>query len=110
MAVANDYYTYRVLWSNEDKEYVGLCAEFPSLSWLAETQEEAFLGIRGVVGEVVSDMQLNGEPIPEPIVTKRYSGHILVRVPPEVHQTLALEAAESNISLNRLVNAKLTTP
>ncbi len=109
MAVANDYYTYRVLWSNEDKEYVGLCAEFPSLSWLAETQEEAFLGIRGVVGEVVSDMQLNGEPKPEPIATKRYSGHILVRVPPEVHQTLAIEAAESNISLNRLVNAKLTT-
>ena len=110
MAVANDYYTYRVLWSNEDKEYVGLCAEFPSLSWLAETQEEAFLGIRGVVGEVVSDMQLNGEPIPEPTVTKRYSGHIMVRVPPEVHKTLAVEAAESNISLNRLVNAKLTTP
>ena len=27
-------YTYRVLWSEEDAEFVGLCAEFPSLSWL----------------------------------------------------------------------------
>ena len=26
-------YTYRVKWSAEDNGYVGLCAEFPSLSW-----------------------------------------------------------------------------
>ena len=36
-----DKYTYRVTWSEEDQEYVGLCLEFPSLSWLAESQEEA---------------------------------------------------------------------
>ncbi len=33
-----DRYTYRVTWSEEDQEYVGLCAEFPGLSWLEETQ------------------------------------------------------------------------
>lgn len=27
-----EHYTYRVTWSAEDEEYVGLCAEFPSLS------------------------------------------------------------------------------
>jgi predicted RNase H-like HicB family nuclease len=26
-----DKYTYRVTWAEEDGEYVGLCAEFPSL-------------------------------------------------------------------------------
>ena len=31
----NEHYTCRITWSEEDKEYVGLCAEFPSLSWLA---------------------------------------------------------------------------
>ena len=40
-----DKYTYRVMWSEEDGEYVGLCAEFPSLSWLAKTQKEALAGI-----------------------------------------------------------------
>ena len=30
-----DKYTYRVMWSDEDEEFVGLCAELPSLSWLA---------------------------------------------------------------------------
>ena len=52
-----DHYTYRVTWSAEDEEYVGLCAEFPSLSWLAPTQEEAFSGIRVLVADCVVDMQ-----------------------------------------------------
>ncbi len=41
----NDHYTYRVTWSDDDNEYVGLCAEFPSLSWLAGTQQAAEEGI-----------------------------------------------------------------
>ena len=41
-----NYYTYRVTWSSEDNEHVGLCAEFPSLSWLAPSPEKALSGIR----------------------------------------------------------------
>jgi hypothetical protein len=37
MVQQNDKYTYRVTWSEDDNEYVGLCAECPSLSWLADT-------------------------------------------------------------------------
>ena len=50
------HYTYRVTWSPEDSEYVGLCAEFPSLSWLAKTPEAALKGIQKVVADVVADM------------------------------------------------------
>ena len=49
-------YTYRVMWSAEDNEYVGQCAEFPSLSWLDADQSKAFSGIVNVVAEVVADM------------------------------------------------------
>ena len=108
MTLPNDRYTYRVTWSEEDEECVGLCAEFPSLSWLAASPEDALAGIRSVVAEVVADMQANGEPVPEPIATRRYSGHFMVRVPPELHRRLALEAAEAGVSLNRLASAKLT--
>jgi len=103
----NDHYTYRITWSEDDNEYVGLCAEFPSLSWLAKTPEEALKGIRKVVSDVVEDMQTNKETIPEPIACKHYSGHFVVRVPPEVHRSLAIKAAEEGISLNRLVSSKL---
>lgn len=62
----NNHYSYRVIWSEEDKEYVGFCAEFPSLSWLAQSPEDALHGIREVVAEVIEDMKKTGEPIPEP--------------------------------------------
>jgi len=45
MTIQSDRYTYRITWSEEDKEYVGLCTEFPSLSWLAESPESALKGI-----------------------------------------------------------------
>ena len=107
--IKNDRYTYRVTWSDENKEYVGLCAEFPSLSWLAGSQEAALRGIRNVVAEVVSDMQSNNEPIPQPLALKHYSGKFIVRIPPDLHRSLAIEAAEADISFNRLVSAKLAT-
>ena len=52
-----DHDTYRVTWSAEDGEHVGLCAEFPSLTWLANTPEAALAGIREAVGQVVADMR-----------------------------------------------------
>lgn len=103
----NDHYTYRVTWSEEDGEYVGMCAEFQSLSWLATEPEAALLGIRQVVADVVADLHSSGEPVPEPLALKQYSGHFMVRVPPELHRQLALEAAESGVSLNRLASDKL---
>jgi len=102
-----DHYTYRVTWSPEDGEHVGLCIEFPSLSWLAETPEEALAGVRQVVSEVVSDLEASGEPVPEPLAEKHYSGEFRVRIPPELHRQLALMAAEQGVSLNRLASAKL---
>jgi predicted HicB family RNase H-like nuclease len=103
----NDRYTYRVTWSEEDGEYVGLCVEFPSLSWLAQTPEDALKGIRQVVAEVVDDLEANGEPVPDSIAVKRYSGKFMVHIPPELHRRLALEAAEAGISLNQLASDKL---
>jgi predicted HicB family RNase H-like nuclease len=100
-------YTYRVTWSQEDNKHVGLCAEFPSISWLAPTPEKALAGIRRVVSEVVADMQTTGESIPNPLAEKQFSGRFMVRVPSLVHRALATEAAEQGVSINRLVSVKL---
>jgi predicted HicB family RNase H-like nuclease len=108
MALKDDRYTYRVTWSEDDHEYVGLCAEFPSLSWLAKTPEAALKGIRKLVADVRKDLRQNGETIPEPIACKRYSGKFMVRVPPEIHRNLAIQAAESGVSLNRIASSKLS--
>lgn len=102
-----DHYTYKITWSSEDQEFVGLCAEFPSLSYLHENRNLALEGITNLVKDIVLDMEANGEEILEPIAEKTYSGKFQVRITPELHRKLAIEAAEENVSLNRYVNYKL---
>lgn len=107
MAKEIDRYTYRVTWSEQDQEHVGLCAEFPSLSWLEKTPEDALKGIRKLVRNCIADMKRDKEEIPEPLAAKQFSGKFMVRVPPETHRKLAIQAAESGVSLNRLVSSRL---
>ena len=104
-----DKYAYRIIWSEEDAEYVGLCAEFPSLSWLDKSPDAAFKGIRQLVEEVVSDMKSQHELIPEPLSSKKFSGKFVVRVLPELHKELTIEAQEMHVSLNRYVSNKLAS-
>ena len=102
-----EHYTYRVTWSAEDDEYVGLCAELPSLSWLAVSPEEALTGIRALAVSVVKEMKDSGEEIPVPLAERSYSGEFRVRIPSDLHRKLVIDAQEQQISLNRLVSAKL---
>ena len=101
------HYTYRITWSPEGNEHLGLRAEFPSLTWLAKTPEAALKGIGKVVAEVVADMQASGEPVPEAMSEKHSSGEFRVPIPPQLHRYLAMTAAEQGVSLNRLASAKL---
>ena len=104
-----DRYTYKITWSEDDQEYVGLCLEFPSLSWLAKSPEAALREIRKVVAAAVADMRTNGESPPTPMAGRSFSGKFIVRIPPHVHRELALKAAEEHVSLNRIVSAKLSS-
>lgn len=101
-------FTYRVFWSADDECYVGTCAEFPSLSHLDDSMQGALNGISDLVADVVTDLRREKSPIPSPLASKRFSGAFKVRIPPMIHQRLALEAAEQGVSLNRLVSAKLS--
>ena len=69
-----DHDTCRITWSAEDGEHLGLCAEFPSLSWLAPTPGEVLSGIRELVSGVLADMQASGESPAEPLANRTCSG------------------------------------
>ena len=56
-------FNYQVAWSKEDQEFVGLCDQFPSLSWLDLSAFAALEGIQALVDEVLNDMRSNNEPI-----------------------------------------------
>lgn len=104
----DNHYTYRVVWSPEDEEFVGLVAEFPSLSWLDKDRGEAFAGIVQLVDDVLADMEETEETPPTPLSERSYSGKFLVRSSPALHQRLTAEAAEQGVSLNQWVVQKLS--
>jgi predicted HicB family RNase H-like nuclease len=102
------HYTYRVTWSVEDDEFVATCLEFPLLSWLATTQEDALRGLRDLITEVVDDLRRHQEPVPQPLSLRTYSGKFNLRIGEKLHRRLAMEAATENLSLNQYVIRRLT--
>jgi predicted HicB family RNase H-like nuclease len=82
-----------------------MCAEFPSLSWLAESQVKALEGICALVRDTLEDMQKNNEQIPQPISQRRYSGKISLRLTPDTHRMIAIKAAEQGVSINRYISS-----
>lgn len=100
-------YTYRVFWYEPDQEYVGAVAEFPSLSHLDASPEKALEGIMEEVAFVLHDLAENNEHIPEPLMTRRYSGRIALRMTPEQHRRVAMEAAEQGVSINTLLVSRI---
>lgn len=101
-------YKYSVAWSAEDEEYVATVAEFPSLSWLADSQEMALSGMLDLVRTTVSDMSDSGENVPVPFASREYSGNIRLRVSPQKHRDLSIKASEQGVSLNRYLNEQLS--
>jgi len=69
-----------VTWSVEDDEFVATCAEFPSLSWLADSQPAALEGLVDLVADTVADLAAESEAVPEPLSERSYSGKFNLRV------------------------------
>lgn len=103
------HYTYRVTWSVEDQEFVATCLEFPSLSWLAETQVDALSGLETVIANAIEDLSSEGEPIPDPLSERSFSGKFNLRVGETLHRRLAMEAAEEKLSINQLIVRRLSS-
>jgi hypothetical protein len=57
----NNFYA---IWSEEDNQYVGLCAEFPGLCWLEPFVEDALKGIRRCVAENIAESE-NQQLLPQ---------------------------------------------
>lgn len=101
-------YTYRMTWSVEDGEFVATCAEFPSLSWLSGSQSGALQGLVDLVADTVADLAAEGEPVPEPLSQRGYSGKFNLRVGEILHRRLAIQAVEEHLSLNQYVVRRLS--
>lgn len=100
-------YTYRIEWSEEDKTHIARCLEFPSLATHGDTIESALREIEAVVSETIKWMKEENEDIPEPLGKKKFKGNLTLRVPSDVHRSLAIKSAEQGVSINQYILSKL---
>lgn len=100
-------YLYSVVWSADDKAFIGRVLEFPSLAAHGNTQEKALREIRSVVRYALEDLADSRELAPEPLSKRRFSGTLNLRMPKHLHRQLAIEAAQEGVSLNHWINTKL---
>ncbi|MGB0562954.1 MAG: hypothetical protein ACPGVO_14300 [Spirulinaceae cyanobacterium] len=64
--IDSELYSYRVFWSEEDQEFIGLCEEFSLLSHLDESSDLAFAGIKALVKDVIEYREQQNQYIPQP--------------------------------------------
>jgi predicted HicB family RNase H-like nuclease len=101
-------YSYNVAWSDSDGVFVARVTEFPSLAAHGSSQEKALREVRSVVGHVIEDMADEGDPLPAPLGKRSFSGRLNLRMPKDLHRRLALESELQGVSLNSLINSKLS--
>ena len=96
-----ELYTYRVEWSEEDQEFVGTVAEFPSLSCLADSSLEALSGIQQVVLQAIDILEEEGKPVPEPYHLRRFSDALTCGYP---HNCIVNSASRQHSRIRALTN------
>lgn len=62
-----NHYTYRVEWSQDHAEYVGVCLELPFLAERAVTAHDAMAAIVAAVDRKLVEMREFGDPVPAPL-------------------------------------------
>lgn len=100
-------YLFSIVWSDEDDAFVARVLEFPSLAAHGPTSEDALGEIRTLVEDVLDELIEGGEPLPEPLSRKQFSGKLNLRMPSTLHRELSIEAAREGVSLNQWITIKL---
>lgn len=97
-----DNYSYHVAWSERDSAYVAVSPEFPGLSGLGTSAEEAVAELRVAIDLALETFEEEGKAPPEPQEIGEYSGQFRLRLPRRLHAALALRAQAEGVSLNTL--------
>jgi predicted HicB family RNase H-like nuclease len=102
-------YVKIVEWSDEEGAFVGTCPGLMFGGVHGPDEAAVYAELCQAAEQVVERMEKEGHRLPPATAGKRYSGNVLLRLNPEVHRRLALQAKASGESLNAFVTRKLVT-
>lgn len=97
----------RELLPNEDGTWFARIVELPGCMTEGDTPEEAIHNLREAMDLWVRTALEDGQPIPEALHDREFSGKFVVRIPPDLHRDLTRRAMSENVSLNQHIVAAL---
>lgn len=103
-----EHYLYSTQWSPKEQKFKAWVAEFPDLSAYGSSLGRALSGVKTKVKNELERLEQAGQPIPEPLSLKNYSGKLILRMPESLHRHLAMGAEQEGVSLNQFINLKLS--
>jgi predicted HicB family RNase H-like nuclease len=103
----SDQYLRVVEWSKEDRCYIGRCPALFAGGVHGSDERKVYRELCRAVEEWVAIYHEDGEPLPRATAGRKYSGNFVLRIEPELHRKLAIEALKSGTSLNQHVERLL---
>ncbi|MEE8328897.1 MAG: toxin-antitoxin system HicB family antitoxin [Thermodesulfovibrionia bacterium] len=107
MKKKSDDYLKIVEWSEKDHCYVGTAPGLIIGGVHGKSQKKVFDELCEAVEEAIQILQKEGRPLPAATANKKYSGKIALRIPPQLHKTLAMKAFQDGESVNKLIQHEL---
>ncbi len=102
-------YTMTVRHRTEQGGYhVASYVELPDLTMTGDTPEDAVRELLTEKREWFEECLKRGIPIPLPVEPRKYSGKIVLRIPPSLHEALIRIAALEGVSLNQYMLSALS--
>lgn len=87
--------------------YVARVVELPDLFMTGDTAEEALVELEAVKRDWIAEYLRLGNKMPRPLRSRNYSGKMIVRMPPSLHETLTKLAEIERVSVNQYMVAAL---
>ncbi len=103
----SDRYLKIVEWSKRDGCYVGTSPGLITGGVHGKDQKKVFAELCQVVEEAIQLLKSEGRPLPAATADKKYSGKVLLRIPPALHKMLAMRALQERASINRMLQHQL---
>jgi predicted HicB family RNase H-like nuclease len=103
----NNNYLKIVEWSDEDGCYVGRAPGLLIGGVHGKDEKKVFQELCLAVNEAIELLTKEKRSLPEATASKKYSGRILLRLPQDLHQTLAIKALQAGKSINNFIKGTL---
>ncbi|NQT73903.1 MAG: toxin-antitoxin system HicB family antitoxin [Chloroflexi bacterium] len=103
----SDKYLKIVEWSDEDSCYIGTSPGLLDGGVHGQNEAKVFKELCEVVEDTITIMKNSGKPLPKQTANKQFSGKIALRIPPDLHKAVAIQAIQEGESINKLIQHKL---